>query len=162
MDISTKYNDYANIGYEFLTYLYYNANTSIDINYELGKKIVFAKFVNDKIYEKTVISGEDSDTLSGDLLLSEGALVIEMQLILNLDSQIPIYIKTKDFNFSGIKMPKLEEGDDNDFLYRIDYVDQALNYFDFIFDEFIKLRISNEWEDKRMEIINYANQNNRQ
>jgi len=161
MDISTKYNEYANIGYEFLTYLYYNANTNTDINYELGKKIVFAKFIDDKIYEKTVISGEGSDTLSGNLLLSEGALVIEMQLLFNLDSQVPIYIKAKDFNFSGIKMPKLEEADDNDFLLRLDYIERVLNYFNYIFDEFIKLRISNEWEDKRLEIVEYVNQNNR-
>ena len=163
MDTTIKYEDYAFIGYDFLTTAYYLVNTKEDFNFRLGKKVVFAKFFNDKIFEKIVISGDDSDTESGKLLLSEGALVVEMQLILEDDGDEYLFtLKGKEMAFNGFKAPNIElYGDPDEYegsiIDKIAMCGKAFELFDDFFGSFIKIRINDEkWNKARLDIINFS------
>ena len=161
MSLTEKYENYGFMGYEFLTALYYEANTSTTCKFELGKKIVLAKFENDKIYEKVTISASESDSYSGCLLLSEGALVIEMQVNFHIDDvETTAYLRGKDLNISGLKMPKKNKDEESEFesdlILNIDFVDSVWFMIDTAYYEFIQLRVDEDkWEEYRRKLAEY-------
>jgi len=170
MDISTKYNDYQSLGQEFLTCLYFKANTQ-KTNYELGKKVVFTKFDDEnKPIEKTTISGDYSDTQTGRLLLSENAIITEMQIKLfeEVDEGIEIpdsdkYIvtlKASDLSFNGFKTPKVEINDSEyeaSVILKMNLIETAFNILDDLYKQFIDIRFSEKYEDYKLQLKEFAN-----
>ena len=162
MDISTKYNDYQSLGQEFLTCLYFKANTAKP-NYELGKKVVFTKFDDKKPIEKTTISGDDTDTQAGRLLLSENAIITEMQIILNDDSDdYTVTLKASDLNFNGFKTPKVEVYNNLDeyegsIIEKMSLVEIAFNKLDEMYKEFIDMKFSERYDEYKLELKEFAN-----
>ena len=162
MDISTKYNDYQSLGQEFLTYLYFKANTE-NTNYKLGKKVVFTKFDDKKPIEKTTISGDDTDTQAGRLLLSENAIITEMQIILNDDSDDYIVtLKASDLNFNGFKTPKVEVYNNLDeyegsIIEKMSLIEIAFNKLDEMYKEFIDMKFSEKYDEYKLQLQIFAN-----
>lgn len=160
MDTTIKYVNYEFLGRDFLTKIYYDCNTKTDFNFELGQKIVFTKFNNDKPYEKTTISGDYSDTQTAKILLSEGALITELQLLLYKDSEVYTFtLKAADIALNGLKMPKIElEAKEEDMfagslIIKVNMIDSIFYELDLLYKDFINLRCSDEWNNVRNDII---------
>jgi len=170
MDISTKYNDYQNLGQEFLEYLYLKANLN-DLNYELGKRIVFAKFDDNKIIEKTVISGDYSDSKTGKLLLVENAKIIEMQILISEDNiaeatkddKYHITLKASDLSLNGFKTPKIETTQTDDYmgsiLLKMEQVEIAFKLVDELYKQFLDIRLNadlyDHYQERMVDMLDY-------
>lgn len=172
MDLSIKYNNYKFIGYEFLTSVYYlinkKKNNKVDSgdNYSIGKKIVFGKFENGKIFEKTTISGNNDNEDNGKLLLSDNALVIELNIIINYEGdQYSYALKGDDLSLNSLKTPPVEVYGESDeyegsIIEKVNMCKDAFMLLDKLFKNFIELRMSDKWDKFKIDIINYATNEN--
>lgn len=169
MDVSNKYNDYQSLGQEFLTCLYFKANTQ-KTNYELGKKVVFTKFDDEKKpIEKTTISGDYSDTQTGRLLLSENAIITEMQVLFYEDEDVQVsdsdkYIvtlKASDLSFNGLKTPKIEtlkaEEYESSILLKLESIEIVFEILDELYKEFLEMRFSDKYDEYKLQLKEFAN-----
>jgi len=152
IDVADQYNNYAQIGYDFCKYMYYASITSnVDINFELGNKIVLANITEDKIQEKFTITGSEYDTFTTNKIIADGAEIIEIGLIFNYpEYSIPIYIKAKDMNYSGVKTLK-QEDDEAGFIIKIETISELLDDIDKYFNDFLKQY--ENWEEINNKII---------
>lgn len=162
MDATIKYVNYEFLGRDFLTKIYYDCNTKTYFNFELGQKIVFTKFANGKPYEKTTISGDYSDTQTAKILLSEGAVITELQLLLYKDSEVYTFtLKAADLALNSLKMPKIELGEEENvfagsLLIKVKMIDDIFYELDSLYKDFIELRCSDEWNNVRNNIIAFT------
>jgi len=153
MDLTTKY-EYYHLGYEFLNQCYYNSINEL-VNYSIGNKIVFAYFRESKSFdfkidEKVTITGQEITIENCNQLFKRNFNIIEMQLIFNIDrEEIPVYIKAKDMNYSGIKLPKInnkEVSDDYETLMlRFSIIEKLINNIESHYHNFISYKCSDKY-----------------
>ena len=104
--------------------------------------------------ERITIKGEDANFEEGNLALRKGAVVTEMNLCLKSGGQEWRFtLKGESLNISGFKTPfsgPVETAEDVEaaVLEKAYLYDQAIQLVDTLFKHFIKLRVSNDWQDK--------------
>jgi hypothetical protein len=167
LDIAVAYNRYKFIGNEFLTWLWFTIDTnqpffkSVDetiTSLYLGNRIVLENNINDTS-EIITIKGDDAGLEEGRLSLRKGAVVIEMNLSYKTENQEWRFtIKGESLSFSGVKVPEtgpVETKDDIEgmVLEKAYLYERAIDLINRLFDIFLKLRSTVEWNQKTVPII---------
>ncbi len=151
------------IGQDFLTWLWFKSEIQ-DGMFETPEGERFMLYMEHRISVQggdgenvdtatvSAASGNMSEALQG---LKTGKKVTRAQLKMEIDENVwQVQVKAEDFTFSGLKTPKVdmktEEGDDPDgkFLEKIYLIEKCISLFDIVFAQFIKLRISTEWQEE--------------
>ena len=162
LDIAVAYNRYKFIGNEFLTWLWFTIDTNqpffktVDetiTSLYLGNRIVLENCINDA-FEIITIKGDDAGLEEGLLSLRKGAVVIEMNLSYKTENQDwKFTLKGESLSFAGLKVPEtgpLETTDDIEgmVLEKAYLYDKAIDLVNRLFNFFLKLRSTVEWNQK--------------
>jgi hypothetical protein len=151
----------ALLGREFLTWLWYASEARGGL-FEGPENEKFGLFVERRVsvqggegesLETATVSGRLSELREARLGLSNGKKVNRATLRLTRDAdEWSMTLRAEDFSVSGLKPPKSEagreDGDDPDatFLERVYLFEKALGFLDRAFADFVRLRLSREWE----------------
>lgn len=179
LDIATAYNRYKFIGHEFLTWLWYLIETDGHrlgqadppaIVLALGKRIVLEN-PRENHAEKVTIKGAYANFEAGILPLRQGSLVTELSLEAKAAEMTwEFNLKGESLSVSAMKMSTtgpIESLDDVEgaLLEKVYLLEKILQFIDTLFERFIKMRVSNDWENKmvpkiRQWIINNEDRSN--
>jgi len=167
LDVAVAYNRFKFLGDEFLTWLWFVIEQDHSIlkkldpeltSFEIGNRIVLEKR-HKKAVERITIKGEDADLDEAMLALKKGALVAEFNLIYRSAQQKwQFTLKGESLNLSSLKTPQTappESPDDLEatVLEKIFFYDKILQFLEKLYKYFIKLRISNSWQGREIELI---------
>jgi hypothetical protein len=162
LDIAVAYNRYKFIGNEFLTWLWFTIDTNqpffktVDktiTSLYLGNRIVLENNINDAS-EIITIKGDDAGLEEGILSLRKGAVVIEMNLSYKTENQDwKFTLKGESLSFSGLRVPEtgpLESKEDIEglVLEKAYLYEKAIDLVNRLFNIFLKIRSSVEWNQK--------------
>jgi hypothetical protein len=167
LDVAFAYNRFKFLGDEFLTWLWFIIAT--DPGYvkpffpepsslEIGNRIVLENRTQQAI-ESIIIKGDDANLEEGILALRKGAVVTEINLCFKSgDQEWRFTIKGESLNLSGFKTPftgPVESAEDVEgaVLEKAYLYEQAIRFIDSLFKSFIKLRLSNHWQNKVIPLI---------
>ena len=179
LDIATAYNRYKFIGHEFLTWLWYLIETDGHrlgqadppaIVLALGKRIVLEN-PRENHAEKVTIKGAYANFEAGILPLRQGSLVTELSLEAKAAEMTwEFNLKGESLSVSAMKISTtgpIESLDDVEgaLLEKVYLLENILQFIDTLFERFIKMRVSNDWENKtvpkiRQWIINNEDRSN--
>ncbi|MCD6353666.1 MAG: hypothetical protein J7M06_05595 [Proteobacteria bacterium] len=165
LDISVSYNRYKFLGHEFLTWLWFiidNNQTKIKesapISMKIGNRIVLENGRRDAV-ETIIIKGDDADLEEGILALKKGALVVELNLVCESgDQEWRFTIKGDNLNIVTLKPPYTEPMEskqdlEGSLLERAYLYNMIFEGIDALFNQFIKLRISSDWDQNGLLLI---------
>ena len=159
LDVSVSYNRYKFIGYEFLTWLWFSIETAPDdlirnipefSALEIGNRIVLENRVN-SASETITIKGDEADLKEGILSLAKGAMVTEIQLTCQAESQQWLFsIKGESLSLFNLKLPQtgpLETGEEMDgiILEKTYLLEKLVHAIDALFKVFIHMRVGSNW-----------------
>ena len=162
LDVAVAYNRYQFIGEEFLTWLWYviekdqNLIKNFDNDFvalEIGNRIVFENRRKES-GEHITIKGDGASLEEGILTLKKGALVTELNVMYkSAELTWQFTLKGESLNVSSLNIPNtgLPESDEDlegFVLEKIFLYDKILNFLKNIFIYFVKLRLSNRWQNK--------------
>jgi len=162
LDIATAYNRYKFIGHEFLTWLWYLIETDghrlgqsdpPSIVLALGKRIVLENPREDHA-EKITIKGDYANFEAGILPLRQGSLVTELSLeAKSTEITWEFNLKGESLSVSNMKMSTtgpIESLDEIEgaLLEKIYLLETILKFIDTLFERFLKMRVTNDWEAK--------------
>ena len=159
LDVSVSYNRYKFLGHEFLTWLWFviendrNKLRNLEnelISLDIGNRIVLENRLNDTL-ETITIKGDDAGLEEGVLSLKKGAVVTELNLSYKeANQEWRFTIKGESLSIANLRTPDTKQIESQEevegaviekaFLYN-----KAAQLIDTLFAQFIKLRISNEW-----------------
>ena len=162
LDIATAYNRYKFLGHEFLTWLWYLIETDghrlgqsdpQPIILALGKRIVLENPREDHA-EKVTIKGDYANFQAGILPLRQGSLVTELSLeAKSAEMTWEFNLKGESLSVSTMKMSTtgpIESLDDVEgaLLEKIYLLETILQFIDMLFEGFIKMRVTNDWNER--------------
>ena len=166
LDVAVAYNRYKFLGEEFLTWLWYIIETDQAVmagfdndfvSLEIGNRIVLENRQTKSI-KKITIKGDDASLDEGILSLKKGAVVTELNLSYSSgDLKYQFTIKGESLNISSLNIPKTDLPETSEFrsdgleaavLEKAYLYDNVLNFFEKLFSYFIKLRVSQSWQNK--------------
>ena len=162
LDVAVAYNRYQFLGEEFLTWLWYviekdqNLIKNFDKDFvalEIGNRIVFENRRRES-GERITIKGDGASLEEGILTLKKGALVSELNVVFkSAELTWQFTLKGESLNVSSFNLPStgmLESDEDIEgfVLEKIFLYDKILKILGNIFIHFVKLRLSNRWQDK--------------
>ncbi len=165
LDISISYNKFKFLGYEFMTWLWFAIEEGKLINtdkkpilLEIGNRIVFENSLNNTI-ETIIIKGDEAGLEEGILALKKGAVVTELNLVYKENEQKwQFTLKGENLNIAGIKTPdtgNIEKQEDIEgvILEKVYLYNKVVEIMDTLFKKFIKIRLSNKWNDETVPLI---------
>jgi hypothetical protein len=162
LDIATAYNRYKFIGHEFLTWLWFLIETDghrlgqpdpQPIALSLGKRIVLENPREDHS-EKVTIKGDYANFEAGILPLRQGSLVTELSLeAKSAEMSWEFNLKGESLSVSSMKMSTtgpIESLDDVEgaVLEKVYLIETMLQFIDTLFERFINIRVTKDWDDK--------------
>ena len=162
LDVAVAYNRYQFLGEEFLTWLWYviekdqNLIKNFDKDFvalEIGNRIVFENRRRES-GERITIKGDGASLEEGILTLKKGALVSELNVVFKsaeLTWQFTLKgesLNLSSFNLPNTGMPESNEDIEGFVLEKIFFYDKILKILENIFIHFVKLRLSNRWQNK--------------
>jgi len=162
LDVAVAYNRYQFLGEEFLTWLWYviekdqNLIKNFDKDFvalEIGNRIVFENRRKES-GEHITIKGDGASLEEGILTLKKGALVTELNVVYkSAELTWQFTLKGESLNVSSLNIPNtgLPESDEDlegFVLEKIFLYDKILKLLENIFIYFVKLRLSNRWQNK--------------
>jgi hypothetical protein len=162
LDVAVAYNRYQFLGEEFLTWLWYviEKNQNLIKNFdndfvalEIGNRIVFENRRKES-GERITIKGDGASLEEGILSLKKGALVTELNLVYkSVELTWQFTLKGESLNVSSLNLPStgLPESDEDlegFVLEKIFFYDKILKLLENIFMHFVKIRLSNRWQNK--------------
>lgn len=148
----------AILGQEFLTWLWYQSETRPDSF--VCKEIPFTVYMAQRVVvqggegdalETATVSGASSPLREARLGLVTGKKVTRALVRFERDADAwQISLKAEDFTMNSLKTPpvaKPAEDDDPDavFFEKIYLIEECLQFFDAIYAQFLKIRLSREW-----------------
>lgn len=162
LDIATAYNRYKFLGHEFLTWLWYLIETDgyrlgqvepPSIVLALGKRIVLEN-PRENHAEKVTIKGEYANFEAGILPLRQGSLVTELSLqAKSAEMTWEFNLKGESLSVSNMKMSTtgpIESLDDVEgaLLEKVYLIEKILQFIDMLFERFLKIRVTSDWDEK--------------
>ena len=168
LDVALSYNRYKFLGYEFLTWLWYVIDKQPDIIkkttgnsgfIEIGNRIVLENKYGENIKEVVTIKGDDAGLEEGMLSLRKGAMVTELNIAYKVgDNTWQFTVKGESFHLTNIKVPEIKEageGDDieSNVLERAALCEKIFFLLDQLYNYFVKLRISENWNNRTVPAI---------
>ncbi len=165
LDIAVLYDKYKFLGNEFLTWLWYLIEIEAPITelagmkdgsvvLQIGNSIVLENSLGDKSKEKITIKGDDAGLEEGATALKKGAVVTEINLILNInENEFRLTLKGESMNVTGLKVPATSpiEGEneiEGAVLEKQYLCSIVFNVIDSLFISFIKKRLSENWKNR--------------
>ncbi len=167
LDVAVAYNRYQFLGDEFLTWLWYviekdqNLIKNFDKDFvalEIGNRIVFENRRKES-GERITIKGDGASLEEGILALKKGALVTELNVVFkSAELTWQFTLKGESLNFSSLNLPStsMPESDEDMEGFVLDKVylyDKVLKILEYIFIHFVKLRLSNRWQNEMVSKI---------
>ena len=167
LDVAVAYSRYQFLGEEFLTWLWFviEKNQSIIKNFdpdfvalEIGNRMVFENR-RKEAGERVTIKGDGASLEEGIVALKKGALVTELNLVYkSAEMMWQFTLKGESLNISSLSVPNtgsIESNEDIEgyVLEKIFLYDKALQLLEYLYGQFIKLRISNTWQTKETPLI---------
>jgi hypothetical protein len=160
LDISVAYNRYKFLGNEFLTWLWFMVDEDkknlLDSHQDLadltiGNRVVLRNTTHNRD-EVVTIKGDGAGLEEGQTALKKGAVVTELNLVAKIgENEWRFNIKGESLNLSSIKTPETErietaEDVEGAVLEKIYLYDQAVKLLNSLYQKFIRLRVSPDWE----------------
>ena len=171
LDVSVAYNRYRFVGNEFLTWLWFVVATNSYITFldsgaddgssqltptmGLGDRIVL-KNRHDQGEETITITGSGADWEEGAVALKKGAQVNELALVFEQDQHTwKATLKGESLHLTSLKTPQggkiyAPEETDAAVLEKFYLYDQIVQWINQLFDSFVGLRISDQWESGQL------------
>lgn len=171
LDIATAYNRYKFLGYEYLTWLWYaierepgslqegSPSAGPPGSVHLGNRMVLENFTRDKT-ESITIKGDDPNLDAALLSLKHGAVVTEINLVFKFNElEWHFTLKGESLSITNLKTPQKGpvdtlEDTEGAVLEQAYLLEQLLQYHDFVFRKFIRLRVSDDWDKKFLPAFN--------
>ncbi len=167
MDFLDILREKAFLGREFLTWLWFKSDQTggrIEIP---GKKVVEVLFLDRMTLdlsdvdtpETLTLKGYRSELREGLAALKEGKKLEEARIFVRAgDNGFTMMLKGTWFSFGSFEMPPIlpsgeaeaEEDVEASFLEKKCYIEEGMELVDDIFEYFLKLRISEEWETNEL------------
>lgn len=162
LDLAVAYNRYRFLGDEFITWLWFlietdqNAFREIDpdcTELEIGSRVVLENRQK-KSLERISIRGDDAGLEEGRLALKKGALLTELSLIFKTgEHQWQFSLKGESLNLSNLKtpgpaLPPSAEEMEFFILEKSEQLNKITNFIELAFKAFMRVRVSNKWENK--------------
>lgn len=158
MQLLEKVNKTEFLGREFLAWLWFRTETeqghfkSGDKSFEIwfdGK--ITLQGENERGIETITCSGESQDMKAARFALAEGKEITQATLVLSMgDNQWRFVVDALWMNFKTFKTPRViqDKRDDPDGLFyeKVFLIEEATNAMDIIFTEFLKTRLSPDWD----------------
>ncbi len=161
-DIATAYNKYKFLGNDFLTWIWYAVENSIDIKdltgfdctsltLYIGNGIVLENIQN-RIREKITIKGDEIGLEEGKTALRKGAFVTDINLLLKIDDhEFSFTVKGESINITSLKTASFKSGKTDDIeasvLDKAFLFEKLFAFIDTFFNTYIGLRSSEKWEN---------------
>jgi len=167
LDVSVSYNRYRFLGYEFLTWLWFVIEKDQGkitgpeqkmVSLEIGNRIVLENDRKDAV-ESITIKGDDAGLEEGILALRKGAVVTELNLFYKVGDQAWHFtIKGESLNMASLKVPDtggIESRKDLEgaVIEKAYLYNEAIRLVDNLFKEFIKGRVSDDWNTKIVPLV---------
>jgi len=167
LDVAVAYNRYQFLGEEFLTWLWYIIEKKQDIikkfdnefvALEVGNRVVFENRRKESA-ERITIKGDGASLEEGFLALSKGALVTELNMVYkSAELMWQFTLKGESLNISGLSssntgLPETEDDIEGYVLDKIFIYEKAIQLLENLYTCFIKLRVSNTWQNKETPLI---------
>ena len=167
LDFAIAYNRYKFIGEEFLTWFWFLIETHQgmvktifeDFNsLEIGNRIVLENRKKES-QERITIKGDGASLEEGVLALKKGALVTELNIVYQSNNQQwKFTIKGESLNLSSlstpsIRLPQSPEDLEGFVLEKAYCYDKIIQFLDRIYENYIKLRISDRWQKTELPLI---------
>lgn len=162
LDLAVAYNRYRFLGDEFITWLWFlietdqNAFREMDpdcTELEIGSRVVLENRQK-KSLERISIRGDDAGLEEGRLALKKGALLTEISLIFKTgEHQWQFSLKGESLNLSNLKtpgpaLPPSAEEMESFILEKSEQLNKITNFIELAFKAFMRVRVSNKWENK--------------
>jgi hypothetical protein len=163
LDVALAYHRYAFLGAEFLTWLWYvserghheiKAPENHKIILSLGNRIVIENSRNPDAVEQITIKGDNANLEEGMLTLRKGGLVIELHLEYMRGEHVWRFaLKSQSLVLTGLKTPPVApvespEEVEGAVIEKIALLEEIAELLDALFQRFIKLRVSDEWQEE--------------
>jgi hypothetical protein len=160
LDISVAYNRYKFLGNEFLTWLWFMVDEDkkklLDSHQDLadltiGNRVVLRNTTHNRD-EVVTIKGDGAGLEEGQTALKKGAVVTEINLVAKIgENEWRFNIKGESLNLSSVKTPetvRIETAEDVEgaVFEKIYLYDQAVKLLNSLYQQFVKLRVSPDWE----------------
>ena len=167
LDVSVSYNRYRFLGNEFLTWLWFVIEKDQGkitrpeqemVSLEIGNRIVLENDRKDAV-ESITIKGDDAGLEEGILALRKGAVVTELNLFYKVGDQAWHFtIKGESLNMASLKVPDtggIESRKDLEgaVIEKAYLYNEAIRLVDNLFKEFIKGRVSDDWNSKIVPLV---------
>jgi hypothetical protein len=167
LDVSVSYNRYKFLGCEYLTWLWFlidedpgviGGTAEGPVSVKIGNRIVLENRKKGAT-ESITIKGDDAGLEEGMLALRKGALVTELNLILEADEQRwQFTLKGESLHFAGLRTPPtgpVESMEDMEgaVLEKAYLCEKAFQVMDQLFRQFITVRVSEDWPKKMVPSI---------
>ena len=167
LDVAVAYNRFKFLGDEFLTWLWFiienDPGALKDLSPELssleiGNRIVLENRRHQAV-ESITIKGDEANLEEGVLALRKGAFVTELNLCFKSgDQEWRFTIKGESLNLSSFKTPfsgPIETAEDVEgaVLEKVYLYDKAIQLVDNLFKHFIKIRVSDRWQNTVVPLI---------
>ena len=162
LDLAVAYNRYRFLGDEFITWLWFlietdqNAFREMDpdcTELEIGSRVVLENRQK-KSLERISIRGDDAGLEEGRLALKKGALLTEISLIFKTgEHQWQFSLKGESLNLNNLKtpgpaLPPSAEEMESFILEKSEQLNKIINFIELAFKAFMRVRVSNKWENK--------------
>ena len=160
IDIAVAYNRYRFLGNEFLTWLWFLTENNANSLQEIDADLLELTVGNRMVLENRMANGVETITIKGDaagleeglLALRKGAVITDINLIYKHASlQWQFTIKGESLSLSELKLPEtapMEASDDLEglILERIYLYEKPFMLIDALYQKFIKIRLSEQWQ----------------
>ena len=158
MQLLERVRNYEFLGREFLVWLWYRSDINEGI-FSLGDAGHAELWFDDRVVlqsneeggEKIICLGENLHLRAARFALAQYRTVTEAALRLTIgDNTWSFSLDSTWMNFKSFKSPKVAQDAKEDpeglFYEKFSLIDQALSAVDMIFDSFIRIRLSPDWE----------------
>lgn len=162
LDVTVSIKRYSFLGPEFLTWLWWMSETAPEqiskiaeepAEIFVGNKIVLEKSRRDDV-ERITIKGDEAQMDEGVLALKKGALVKDVNLVLEIGEQRWTFnVNGETFALSGLKTPptapvRIVDEMEGAILEKASLCEKPLEIMHKLFKRFIGLRVSESWKDE--------------
>lgn len=167
IDIATAYNRYRFLGNEFLTWIWFCIENRPALIEQCDPDLVSLDVGNRMVLENRLANGTETISIKGDaagleeavLALKKGAMVTEINLIYKSGpAQWHFSLKGESLGLSNLKLPETgtqETADDWEgvVLEKLYLYEKIFHLTQMLYQVFIKIRLSEQWEQVTMEEI---------
>lgn len=147
------------LGSEFLTWLWYFSDQqgtitldSTSFHLEMYDNL---QLVSQSEEEKVTIHGVTGSAKEASTALKQGKKLSSVQILIQKGEEEWIFtFKGKTFDFKSVKTPPVDDLEETDrFVSRMQYLEEATEMIDKLYQLFLTTRLSNEWEKETLSQI---------